>query len=115
MPTYAFMTPILGGTTEAWRQWEKELMGPRRAEFLNSRKKAGITREQVFLQHTPQGDFQVVVWECEDPGKAIGGLDLRDSFGAWFASQLERFHGIRVPGSGPVQVNAKTLDTGAIP
>ncbi len=115
MPTYAFMTPILPETTEAWRQWEQELMSTRRAEFLDSRKRAGITRERVFLQHTPRGDFQVAVWACEDPAKALRGLDLENPFDAWFASQLERFHGIRVSGSGPVPVNPKTLDTGEIP
>ncbi len=115
MATYAFMSPILPGMTEAWRKWKQDLLSAKRAEFLDSRKRSGITRERIFLQHTIRGDFQVVVWECEDPAKALGGLDLKNAFDVWFASQLEKFHGIRVSDSGPVYANAMTLDTGEIP
>lgn len=62
MQTIAFAAPLLPGKTEADREALASCAnGDRRAEDEASRRRAGITRESVWIQSTPGGDVAVVV------------------------------------------------------
>ncbi len=62
MPSIAFAAALLPGKTEVDRAALASVAnGERRAEHEASRKRAGITRESVWLQSTPNGDIAVVV------------------------------------------------------
>jgi hypothetical protein len=96
MAHYAFINPVVAGKVEAWRNYIKEMNGPRKNEFKESRKKAGLAVEKVWLQHTPMGDFAVVYWEAQDIGKVFEGLVKSDApFDKWFRDKiLVEVHGM---------------------
>ena len=58
-----FAAQILPGKLDTWKQFNAELQGARHNEFVASRNRVGITREKVFYQQTPMGDFAVVYVE----------------------------------------------------
>ena len=96
MAHYAFINPVVAGKVEAWRNYINEMNGPRKNEFKESRKKAGLAVEKVWLQHTPMGDFAVVYWEAQDIGKVFEGLVKSDApFDKWFRDKiLVEVHGM---------------------
>ena len=47
MPSTVFAVPIQPGKTEAWKSATAEMKGPRRNEYLEARRKLGITKEVV--------------------------------------------------------------------
>ena len=87
MRTFCGAFPLLPGKTEAGREFAKTCMGPRRAEFAESLKKQGITKESWFLQKTSKGDMVIVHFEADDLEKtfedlkAVPRLKYETSFG----------------------------------
>ena len=97
MSVYAFVTPIAKGKTAKWKAYVKEMTGPKGKELKASRKKLGMTKEEVWLQKTPMGDFAVVYWEARDIGKVFSGLlKSTDPFDKWFRDKvLGEIHGMK--------------------
>jgi len=94
MPLIAVALPILPGKTPDWRAFVAELNGPRREEFIESRRRAGV-RERTFLQQTPMGDLVIVTLEGDDPKQAFGQLmSSTDAFTAWFIERATAVHGV---------------------
>ncbi len=94
MALMAATFPILPGKTDEWRAWMEEINGPRRAEFVESRKRAGV-RERTFLQSTPMGDLVIVTLEGEDPLRSFGQMmGSRDEFSTWFLEHVQSVHGV---------------------
>ena len=94
MPLTAVAFPILPGKTDEWRTWMAELNGPRREEFNESRRRAGV-HERTFLQQTPMGDLVIVTLEGDDPEQAFGRMmGADDEFTKWFISVATSIHGI---------------------
>jgi hypothetical protein len=93
---YAFINPVLTGKLEDWKNYVKEMTGPRNQERLESRKRIGLTVERVWLQHTPMGDFAVVYWEAADIGQVFDRLIKSDApFDKWFREKvLVEVHGM---------------------
>ena len=105
MPLMAVAFPILPGKTAEWRTWMEELNGPRREEFDDSRRQAGV-HERTFLQSTPMGDMVIVTLEGDDPGRAFAQmLGATDAFSTWFAARASEIHG----------VDLTTPQTGSLP
>jgi len=66
MPCVAFTVPLLPGQTDAHRVglatcW----LGGRREAYRDARRRAGITREAVWVQFTSDGHVAVVYLEAE--------------------------------------------------
>ena len=94
MPLMAAAFPILPGKTAEWRTFMEELNGPRREEFVESRRRAGV-HERTFLQQTPTGDIVIVTLEGDDPGHAFGQMmSSTDAFTAWFIERATAVHGV---------------------
>ena len=82
MQTIAFAAPMLPGKTETDREAMASCTnGERKAEHEASRRRAGITRESVWIQSTPNGDLAVVGARIArhpdrdgDPGQLGGAL-----------------------------------------
>jgi len=92
---YAFVVPILPGKLAAWKAMVEEVKGLRRKEYKASRKKAGISHEHVWLQHTPQGDFVVVSVVGKNPEKMVERfVASKDPFDKWFMARVAEVHGI---------------------
>ena len=89
MAAVTLAVPIVNGMTEHWKQAVAELTGPRAAEHAASRKRAGLTRELVCLQHTPMGDLVCVLLEGSDPlGSMKKLMESPDPFDQWFAKAV---------------------------
>jgi hypothetical protein len=96
MPLMAAAFPILPGKTAEWRAWMDELNGARRAEFADSRRRAGV-HERTFLQSTPMGDLVIVTLEGDDPARAFGQMmSAKDAFTTWFIERATAVHGFDV-------------------
>ena len=94
MPLMAVAFPILPGKTPEWRTFVEELNGPRREEFVESRRRAGV-RERTFLQPTPMGDLVIVTLEGDDLGQAFEQLmSATDEFTTWFNERATAVHGV---------------------
>jgi hypothetical protein len=96
MPTIAFAAPLLPGKTDADREALASCAdGDRSAHHRASRERAGITREAVWIQSTPDGDVAVVVVEAPDIEAAMGALATSDEpFDKWFRQHVSDVHGM---------------------
>ena len=103
MPTIAFAAPLLPGKTDADREALASCAsGDRRADHEASRKRAGITREAVWIQSTPGGDVAVVAIESDDIQAAMGALATsEDPFDVWFRDHVRDVHGIDLVEESP--------------
>jgi hypothetical protein len=102
MSLYAFVAPIQPGKTQEFRQFVSDLGGSRKKEYEDSRKNAGFTRENIFLQKTPMGEMVVIVQETETEQGALDSLrSMKDPFNVWFFQKLKDIHGLDVVGSAP--------------
>ncbi len=91
-----FAAPLLPGTTDVDRE---EMLscgeGTRRDDHVASRRRHGITREAVWIQSTPVGDFAVVLIESPDLPTALHGLATSaEPFDVWFRTHLIAVHGM---------------------
>lgn len=110
MAYYAFINPVIAGKMDSWKSYIQEMNGPRKHERKESRKKAGLAVERVWLQHTPTGDFAVVYWEAKDISKVFETLIKSDDpFDKWFRDKvLVEIHGMDF--SKPMPMNELMLD-----
>jgi hypothetical protein len=105
MASVAFAAPILPGKLEAWKQFNDEINGARRKDFETQQHRIGISRQRVWLQHTPEGDMAIIVQEGEDPQRAMEALGKSENeFDVWFKAQLKDIHGLDLsqPLPGPL-------------
>jgi hypothetical protein len=95
MPTIAFVAPLLPEMSEVERNamascWH----GERKAAFEDARRRAGVTRETVWIQPTPMGDVAVVFMEADDVEAAFGVIGASDErFDIWFRDHVRQVHG----------------------
>ena len=96
LPAIAFAAPLLPGKTEADREALASCAsGDRTAEHKASRERAGITRESVWIQSTPDGDVAVVLLEAPDIEAAMGAMATSEEpFDSWFRDHIRDVHGI---------------------
>ena len=86
---------ILPGMTNDARAFQRELDGPRKADYARSEQRIGITKEHWFLASVPSGDQLVVYMESEDFARAIGEFGAsRDEFDLWFKRRLAEVSGV---------------------
>lgn len=96
MPSVGLALPVLPGRTDLLREvlascWR----GERRAAYEDARRRAGVTKEAVWIQATPRGDLAVIHLEADDLGAAFGTLrGSGEPFDRWFRDHLEHVHGI---------------------
>jgi hypothetical protein len=66
MVNYCFVVPINPGAIEVMKKWNEENIVNNKEHDAVFRS-AGVSREQVWIQHTSQGDFAVVSFETKNP------------------------------------------------
>jgi hypothetical protein len=110
MSNYCFCAPILPGGEEKMKKWDRdEIQGKGSAGHDKVFREAGITREQVWIQRTPMGDFAVASFEVEDAGKAFKTLaNSTDPWAARFRDLLKQAHGFDL--KRPLHVNELSID-----
>lgn len=112
MAMLAMAIPILPGKTDAWREFIKELNGPRKGDFDASRRRLGV-RERTFFQSTPMGDLVLVTLEGDDPAGAFAAFGQgSDEFTTWFMGVAQDVHGMDMAAPPPGPVPELVADTG---
>ena len=95
MATVGLASPILPGKQEEWRRFCQVLQGSRRAEYEESRRRLGITRELEWLAQAPRGEVVIVYLEVEHPEQLLTKLATsQEPFDCWLRKQLLELHGL---------------------
>jgi hypothetical protein len=108
----AFALPLLPGRSDDERAalascWS----GSRREAHRDARRRAGITREVVWLQRTDVGDIAVVYLEADDPPRAASVLGTSpDPFDQWFREHVRLVHGIALAEGFPAPEQVLDFD-----
>ena len=104
MANYCFIVPILPGGIELMRKWNKENIVNNK-EHDEVFKAAGVSREEVWIQHLPQGDFAVASYETNNPEQSLKVLaSSTEPRALKFREHLKEAHGFDVAQSA-VQPN----------
>lgn len=104
MASIAFTLPILPGKTEDFRRFVGEALGPRRNERIAARRRVGITKERIWIQHTPRGDMLLLYLEMDDKTRDDRAFfTSQDPYDLWFKPQIQSITGIDLnqPPPGP--------------
>ena len=105
--------PVLPGKEQVWRDFVGQLDSPDvRDEYADSRRAAGMRRETVWSQQTPDGRLlAVVMMETDDVDALMGNLTTSDDpFSRRFREFLREVHGVDIT-SDPLPDVAMLLDT----
>jgi hypothetical protein len=103
---FAFTVPLQPGKTDPGREFAREAFVTRRAEMTESRLAKKMTREEVFLNHTPAGDVVVVYIEGDDPIEANRQFAASESpFDRWFKDRCKEIFPAYVDFNQPVPAN----------
>jgi hypothetical protein len=102
MAEFAFAIPVLPGKEELDRKTLGEMRGARRDEYEAAARRAGITRQIVWHQQSPEGTIAVVYVEADNPAAALGEFGSSDEpFNSWFRDQMKEVHGVDISEPGP--------------
>lgn len=96
MPAFAFVAPIVPGKEQLDADAiERATSGEHRQAYLASRRAAGVTREAVWHQKTPDGTtLAIVLIEADDPAAAFRYMATSDDeFDRGFRAMVEEVHG----------------------
>ncbi len=95
MQFLAYATPLLSDQTDTSRiALTSCQLGARREAYQDSRRRAGIIREAVWLQSAPAGSLAVVYLEADDLATALRMLATSpEPFDRWFRAHLRDVHG----------------------
>jgi hypothetical protein len=101
---YALAAPILPGQEEAFREMAAAITDGERAEAHRAAyAELGVTKEQVWLQETPEGSVAVVYLEGSDlEGLAAREAASEDPHVQWFLEQVTAVHGLDPQAPPPV-------------
>ena len=105
MDQVCFALPLLPGKTDDAKAFMEELEGARRADYVASERRIGITKESWYLQQTPNGDLFVAYMESPDFAKALASFsESGDDFDQWFKGRLVDVTGVDLndPLPGPL-------------
>lgn len=95
MEQVCFTMPVLAGKTAAARAFLQEVDGGRKAEFADSERRIGITKESWYLQQTAQGDLLIVYLESSDAASSLQQFsNSQDAFDQWFKRNLAEVTGV---------------------
>jgi hypothetical protein len=96
MPEIVFALPVLPGKEELDQQTMDEMAGPRRDEYEAALKDAGITRQAIWHQQTPNGTLALVFIEADDVDRAQRFASSDAAISRWFVEQMQEVHGVDV-------------------
>ena len=99
MPSIVLTLPIVAGKVEAWRRFCQEMSGSRLPMYEASRRRLGITREQLALVETAFGSAAVTTLEAQDVGQVLGQIITSAfPFDCWYREQVQELYGVNLAG-----------------
>jgi hypothetical protein len=94
MTEIVFALPIARGKEDLYRQTWDELMGARRDEFAAAQKDAGVIRQAVWRQHTPDGRTLAIIYiEATDPDAPRRFTSSDTEISRWFVQRMQEVYG----------------------
>ena len=97
MGGFAFSIPVVPGKEDVDRTTFDEMLGARREEYEVALREAGITRQVVWHQETPDGTVAVVYVEGDDPEAGVARFGSSDEpLNTWFREQMKEVHGVDI-------------------
>jgi hypothetical protein len=109
MANYCFIIPTSSEGIELMKKWNEE-------NIINNKehdavfKAAGVSREQTWVQHLPQGDFIVVSYETDDPEHSFKVLATSsEPWAVKFREHLKKAHGLDIAQS-TMQLNESVIN-----
>jgi hypothetical protein len=96
MQSIAFTCPLLVGQTDAIRiSLASCWVGWRNEAYQDARRRAGIVREAVWIQHASGGDVAIVYLEADDLATAFRIFATSpEPFDRWFRDHVRQVHGV---------------------
>jgi hypothetical protein len=105
MNQICLVIPIMPGKSDDARDFMRELEHERKAEYDQSERRIGITKEVWYLASAPGGDQLVGYMETTDFGKALSLFSSsRDEFDMWFKRRLADSTGLDLNTPPPLQL-----------
>ena len=109
MANYCFIVPTSSEGIVLMKKWNEE-------NIINNKehdavfKAAGVSREQTWVQHLPQGDFIVVSYETDDPEHSFKVLATSsEPWAVKFREHLKKAHGLDIAQSA-MQLNESVIN-----
>ena len=103
---YAFIMPVLPGKETDLRKWNEVELHTAAHDRLYL--EAGVDREQVWLQHSPQGDIAIILLNTDSAARAFNFLATSsDPWSIKFRAFLLDVYGVDF--SKPVAVNKQMV------
>jgi hypothetical protein len=97
MPGFAFSIPVVPGKEAIDRRTLDEMLVERRSEYEAALRRAGITRQAIWHQATPDGTIAVVYVEGDDPAAGVAQFSSSDEpLNTWFRQQMMEVHGVDI-------------------
>ena len=97
MAGFAFAIPVVPGKEELDRRTFDEMLDGRRDEYEAALRNAGLTRQTVWHQETPDGTVAVVYVEGDDPVAGIAQFGSSgEPLNAWFREKMTEVHGVDI-------------------
>lgn len=97
MAGFAFAIPVVPGKEELDRRTFDEMLDGRREEYEAALTKAGLARQTVWHQETPNGTVAVVYVEGDDPQAGVAQFASSDDpLNTWFREQMQEVHGVDI-------------------
>jgi hypothetical protein len=94
MTEIVFAVPVERGKEGFDRETLDEMRGPRRAEYEAALRDAGIKRQAVWHQQTPDGRTLAIVYiEADDPDAHQRFVSSDSEISRWFVDQMQGVHG----------------------
>ena len=94
MTEIVFILPIVRGKEDLYRQTWDEIEGARRDEYAAAWKDAGVTRQAVWHQQTPDGRTLAIVYiEATDPDAPQRFVSSDAEISRWFVQRMEEAYG----------------------
>jgi hypothetical protein len=101
MAEIVFAVPVLPGKEELDRKTLDELADPRHDEYAALLREAGIMRQAVWHQETPDGTLAIVCIEADDPAAVQRFTNSDAPLSRWFVERMQEVHGVDVSQPGP--------------
>jgi hypothetical protein len=94
MESYAIVFPIRAGKLDEALAFTEEVK-QRSGEMRASRQRLGVSRESVWVNHTPMGDIGVVLLEADDVAEANRRFaESQEPFDLWFKERAGSVSGV---------------------
>jgi hypothetical protein len=102
MSEFMFTIAIVPGKEGLDRETLDTMVGPRRDEFEAALRDAGLRRQMVWHQQTPDGTVAVVYLEGDDAAAGMQQFSSSDApFNTWFRDQMKEVHGVDISAGAP--------------